>query len=118
MKTINFSKLTFILLVTAGLFSFSFTSEATGNFKTGQVMIEETEEPELAIEPWMTSPECFEQLISKLNNESYDCVLFEESEEPLPIEGWMTDLAFPEKIQSKYNAVNSFDYVEISQKLL
>ena len=83
-------------------------------------MIEETEEsePELAIEPWMTSPECFEQLISKLNNESYDCVLFEESEEPLTIEGWMTELSFPEKIQSKYNAVNSFDYVEISQKLL
>jgi len=118
MKTINNKTLAFIFLVIVGLFSLNLTSEATGNYKVNQVIIEETEEPELTIEPWMTSPECFEQLISKLNNESYDCVLFEEDEEPLEIEGWMTDLSFPEKINIKAGTVSSVDYIGISRKLL
>ena len=117
MKTINIKKSAFIFLITAGLFSFSFTTKANCDNPL-ITLTAEIEEQELTIEPWMTSNECFEQLKSKLNNEFYECVLFEENEDELPIEGWMTDISFtiPNEIITK--SFDTFSNLNILNKLL
>jgi len=118
MKTINSKKLVFTFLVTIGLFSFSSITKADTHTISTSVTVEETDEPDIAIEPWMTSNECFVQLISKLNNEKYDCSLYEENEEPIPIEGWMLDITYMKFEQRESKTFNTSNLIEVSGRLL
>lgn len=117
MKTINIKNSALIFLITVGLFSFSFNTKANCDNPV-VTLTAEVDEPELTIEPWMTSNECFEQLKAKLNNEFYECVLFEENEDELPIEGWMTDVTFAKPSPIEGKSFNTFNSINITNKLL
>jgi len=108
MKTINIKKAAFITLITIGLFNFSFIADASGINKTNTVILEETDEPEMIIEPWMSNINDFKQVTS-IDNDQNNTTWFltEEEESPIPIQGWMTDLSYNKYFQIQGKSFDS-----------
>ena len=69
---------------------------------------EETEEPEMVIEPWMTNIDGFKQINQACNEQPTTIwFLIEEEEAPIPVQGWMTDLSYHKYDQIQGKGFNS-----------
>ncbi len=108
MKTINIKKASFVFLIAFGLFNYSVIAKASGNNKINTVILEETNEPEMRIEPWMSNIDGFKQTCPNSYDQNKTFLLLKEEEEtPIPIRGWMTDLSYQKYIPMQGKNFNS-----------